>query len=58
MGGEIIVKTFEELLDVDSSFDVFRSIKEEIQWKRKLRGLMLSSANTKIRSKGLDLVLL
>nr|VDD21023.1 unnamed protein product [Brassica rapa] len=34
------------------------SIKEESQWKRRLRGLMLSFANTKTRSKGLDLVLL
>lgn len=40
------------------AFGVLRSIKEESQWKIKLRGLMLSSANTKIRSKGLDLVLL
>lgn len=53
---------FEELLllGVDSPVLMFlvRSIKEESQWKIKLRGLMLSSANTRNRSKEQDLVLL
>ena len=40
------------------SSHVGRSIKEESQWKIRLRGLMLSFANTKTRSKGPDLVLL